>query len=197
MMMTPQLNYIHCISHLAESVKKESSSKTSSSWKWWELTSHLWASGKYVIVQQNVLWVTSTWYPFTTPESPGSTPNTDSELTMSSCGIKPRKEDLFPLHREGGVIRWLCWAPKLYAWPYWLNGWRTAVWVALSLGTHYSKQCSYSVLPLKHAIHKHQEIHMPAKSMLQRVAAIQTQKVEHPLVEMLATQDLGNRRQTP
>ena len=69
-----------------------------------------------------------TWYPITTPESPGLTPITESELTASSDGTKPGKEDSFPSGREGRGIRWLSMeAPRLHAPP---NGWSTAEWVA-------------------------------------------------------------------
>ena len=86
------------------------------------------------------VWVNSaTWYPITTPESPGLLPDTDSESTMSLGGATPGKEDPSSPCREGRGIRWLSVKPpKLYALPCSWNGWRTADWVAE--GCCYSKQ---------------------------------------------------------
>ena len=54
----------------------------------------------------------STWYPIATQVSSSFLPTTDSELTMSSGGTKPGKEDSSPQWREGGGMESLCQAPK-------------------------------------------------------------------------------------
>ena len=67
----------------------------------------------------------STWYPITTQASPGLMPITDSELTVSSHGTKPGKED--PSHHAGKALgrEWVTLPSPQSCMPYhidWIAG---------------------------------------------------------------------------
>ena len=80
-------------------------------------------------IQQGVIFMT--WFKGNTQESPGLTLITDSELTMSSGGTQPGKEDPSQTCREGKGIGWLSAdPPELYTPPYRWTDWETVEWVA-------------------------------------------------------------------
>ena len=67
-------------------------------------------------------------------------------VTVSLGGMQPEKEDPSSPCREGGGIRWFSSKPtKLYASPYWWNGWRMTEWVVWSPSTQSSGRSSPSV----------------------------------------------------
>ena len=139
----------------------------------------------------------STWYPITSPESPGWTPTTDSEFTVSLHRAKPGKKTS-PCHVwKKGALGDSAQSPKLYAPPYCWNHWWTANWVAEA--SPYSKQWrkqSFRAF-LAWANDHHQDGHIPAMGMLQRPSVIQTQTVDPPLVTTASSMAPESRKNTP
>ena len=137
-----------------------------------------------------VLVNSSMWHPITTPESPGLSPTTDSEVIIPLDWIQPRKVDSSPPCRGGKGNGWLLSPKSCMAHHTDRMAGGTAECVAWS--SPYSKQWKEQPLSalLAWATDNHQEAHIPARGILQRVVALQTPILEPPLVNMAATWDI-------